>query len=64
MLSNDFYLFDAGWLFFAAWTVILAIVTVTAFARDLFPSVKERRKKIQLLNKKELIKKSKKQSQT
>jgi len=38
MVSNDFYLFDAGWLFFAAWTVILAIVTVTAFARDLFPS--------------------------
>ena len=38
MLTNDFYLFDAGWLFFAAWSVILAIVTVSAFARDLFPS--------------------------
>jgi hypothetical protein len=37
MLSNDFYVFDAGWLFFAAWTVILVVVTVTAFARDLFP---------------------------
>jgi len=38
MLSNDFYVFDAGWLFFAAWTVIVAVVTLTAFARDLFPS--------------------------
>jgi hypothetical protein len=38
MLTNDSYLFDAGWLFFAAWSVILAIITLTAFAGDLFPS--------------------------
>ena len=34
---NDFYLFDAGWLFFAAWSVIVAAVSVAAFRRDLFP---------------------------
>jgi len=35
---NDSYLFDAGWLFLAAWSVIVAIVSVTAFRGDLFPS--------------------------
>jgi len=34
----DAYLFEAGWLFFAAWTVVVAVVTVKAFAGDLFPS--------------------------
>jgi len=34
----DSYLFEAGWLFFAFWTVILGVVSVTAFRRDLFPS--------------------------
>jgi hypothetical protein len=34
----DSYLLDAGWLFFAAWSVILASVSVSAFAGDLFPS--------------------------
>jgi hypothetical protein len=38
MPMNDSFLFDAGWLFFAAWSVILAILSVTAFANDLFPS--------------------------
>jgi hypothetical protein len=38
MPINDSYLFDAGWLFFAAWSVIVAVVSVTAFRRDLFPS--------------------------
>lgn len=34
---NDSYLFDAGWLFFAAWSVIVAAVSVAAFGRDIFP---------------------------
>jgi hypothetical protein len=38
MLLSDSYLFAAGWLFFAAWSVIVAVVTVAAFGRDLFPS--------------------------
>ena len=38
MLTNDFYVFDAGWFFFAAWSLIVAVVSVTAFAGDLFPS--------------------------
>jgi hypothetical protein len=36
-MLNDSYLFDAGWLFFAAWTVIVAAVSVAAFGRDFFP---------------------------
>jgi hypothetical protein len=38
MLLNDSYLFDAGWLFFALWTIIVGAVSITAFRRDLFPS--------------------------
>jgi hypothetical protein len=38
MAMNDSYLFDAGWLFLAAWSVIVAIVSVTAFRGDMFPS--------------------------
>jgi hypothetical protein len=38
MTLNDSYLFDAGWLFFALWTVIVGAVSITAFRRDLFPS--------------------------
>jgi hypothetical protein len=38
MSINDSYLFDAGWLFFAFWTVIVGAVSITAFRRDLFPS--------------------------
>jgi hypothetical protein len=38
MPMNDSYLLDAGWLFFAAWSVIVAIVSLAAFGRDLFPS--------------------------
>jgi hypothetical protein len=33
---HDWYLFDVGWLFFAAWSVAVAVVTVAAFGRDLF----------------------------
>jgi hypothetical protein len=38
MTLNDSYLFDAGWLFFALWTVIVGAVSITAFRRDLIPS--------------------------
>ena len=38
MLMSDSLLFDAGWLFFAAWSVIIGAVGLTAFGRDLLPS--------------------------
>jgi len=38
MLMSDSYLFDAGWLFFAAWSIVVAAVSVAAFGRDLIPS--------------------------
>jgi hypothetical protein len=38
MLTSDSFLFDAGWLFFAAWSVIVAIISLTAFRGDLLPS--------------------------
>lgn len=38
MLTSDSFLFDAGWLFFAAWSVIIAVVSLTAFRGDLLPS--------------------------
>lgn len=36
-MSNSFF-FDAGWIFFAAWSVILTLVSVAAFGRDFFPA--------------------------
>lgn len=33
---SDWYLFDAGWLFFAAWSVVVIALSVTAFGGDLF----------------------------
>lgn len=38
MLTSDFYLFDAGWLFFAAWSLVIIFVGWTAFSPDLLPS--------------------------
>jgi hypothetical protein len=38
MTFGDLFLSNAGWLFFTAWTVIVAVVTVKAFGRDLLPS--------------------------
>ena len=35
---SESYLLDAGWLFFAALSVVIAVVTLKAFAADLFPS--------------------------
>lgn len=34
---QDWFLFDVGWLFFAAWSVIVVVVSVAAFGRDLLP---------------------------
>lgn len=34
-MTTDTFLFNAGWLFFAAWIAVVATVTVTAFGRDL-----------------------------
>ena len=38
MTFADSFLSNAGWLFFTAWSVIVAVVTVKAFGRDLLPS--------------------------
>jgi hypothetical protein len=38
MTFGDLFLSNAAWLFFTAWTVIVAFVTVKAFGRDLLPS--------------------------
>ncbi len=35
---SDLYLFDIGWLFFAAWTVMVGVISIKAFAPELFPS--------------------------
>jgi len=35
MFSDGAYLFDAGWLFFAAWSLILLTIFVIAFGEDL-----------------------------
>jgi hypothetical protein len=37
MMSDSFFA-DAGWLFFAMWSVAVCIVSITAFASDLVPS--------------------------
>jgi len=37
MLMTDSYLFDAGWLFFGVWTVVVGVATVAAFGQDLIP---------------------------
>jgi len=35
MEMTQVFVFDAGWLFFAAWGLVLAAVSVIAFGRDL-----------------------------
>jgi len=37
MMSDSFFA-DAGWLFFAIWSVAVCIVSITAFASDMVPS--------------------------
>jgi hypothetical protein len=36
---SDSYLLDAGWLFFAAWSLVVIVVSVKAFGSDLFPKL-------------------------
>ncbi len=38
MTLSESFLSNAGWLFFTAWSLIVGIVTVKAFGRDLLPS--------------------------
>ncbi len=38
MSFSDSFLSNAGWLFFAAWSMVIAALCVTAFGRDLLPS--------------------------
>ncbi len=37
MTFSDWFLSNAAWLFFAAWTAIVAAVSFAAFGRDLLP---------------------------
>jgi hypothetical protein len=37
MTVSDSFLSNAGWLFFAAWTAIIAALGIVAFGRDLLP---------------------------
>ena len=37
-MFNDSLLFDAGFVFFAAWSLMLAALVLTAFGKDLLPS--------------------------
>jgi hypothetical protein len=37
MMSDSFFT-EAGWLFFAIWSVAVCVVSITAFASDLVPS--------------------------
>ena len=36
---SDSYLFAVGWVFFAAWSALVFIVSLAAFGQDLFPTV-------------------------
>ena len=36
-MTTDTFLFNAGWLFFAAWSAVIAGVTIAAFGGDLLP---------------------------
>lgn len=38
-MLGDSFLSDAAWFFFAAWSVIIAVISFAAFGHDLFPSV-------------------------
>lgn len=37
MAFSESFLSNAGWLFFAAWTAVIAAITIAAFGRDLLP---------------------------
>jgi len=36
---TDSYLFAVGWVFFAAWSALVFIVSLAAFGQDLFPAL-------------------------
>jgi len=36
-MTTDTFLFNAGWLFCAAWIAVVAVFTISAFGRDLLP---------------------------
>lgn len=42
----DAYIFEAGWLFFVAWSVIVAVAVILAFGKDvrLVKALKSRRR--------------------
>lgn len=37
-MISDLFLSDAGFLFFTFWTLLLGVVSFSAFGRDLFPT--------------------------
>jgi hypothetical protein len=37
-MMSDSFLSDAGWLFFAGWSLMVTALSIAAFGRDLFPS--------------------------
>ncbi len=37
MAFSESFLSNAGWLFFAAWSAIIAALSIAAFGRDLLP---------------------------
>lgn len=37
MTLTDSFLSNAGWLFFGAWSVVVAAVSIIAFGHDLLP---------------------------
>lgn len=39
MPTSDSFLFDVGWLFFAAWSVVVILLSLAAFGKDLFPAL-------------------------
>jgi hypothetical protein len=36
-MMSDSFLSDAGWLFFAGWSLVIAALGIAAFGRDLLP---------------------------
>jgi hypothetical protein len=49
-MNNSFF-FDAGWVFFATWSVILVVVSVAAFRRDVFPREQDSRPNLRAAHK-------------
>jgi hypothetical protein len=45
--GNDSYLFDAGWLFFAGWSLVLVALSLIAFGEDLPSPVRNRNREEQ-----------------